>query len=128
MKMYRSVIYFILMLVVSNCDVTSSKETDPVYLKLGDTYVINIKYLSSVDEGDNYGYGYASYYEDGQVGLFESNKVNRLEITVKDDSLLIIKPILTGETILKMVQKFNRYTNYGYEKVTTITTYFIIRE
>jgi len=116
------------MLVVSNCDVTSSKETDPVYLKLGDTYVINIKYLSSVDEGDNYGYGYASYYEDGQVGLFESNKVNRLEITVKDDSLLIIKPILTGETILKMVQKFNRYTNYGYEKVTTITTYFIIRE
>jgi hypothetical protein len=120
--------FVLLFLVLSNCDATYKLEEEPVYLKIGDTYIINRKYLSSVDEGDNYGYSFASYYEDGQVGLFESNKVNRLDITVKDDSLMVIKPILSGETKLVLQQKFCKCTNYGHEDTTTLTTYFIIRE
>jgi hypothetical protein len=128
MILHRFFAFLLLFLVISNCDSTYKLEEEPVYMKIGDTYIINRKYLSSVDENDNYGYGYASYYEDGQVGLFESNKVNRLDITVKEESLLVIKPILAGETKLVLQQNFCKCTNYGYEETTTITTYFIIRE
>ncbi|NCP83540.1 MAG: hypothetical protein GW823_01305 [Bacteroidetes bacterium] len=127
MIFHRFFAFLLLFLVISNCDATYKLEEEPVYLKVGDTYVINRKYLSSVDDNGNYGYGFASYYEDGQVGLFESNKVYRLDITVKEESLLVIKPILSGETKLILAQKVDYYSTYGHTDKTILTTYFIIR-
>lgn len=114
-----------LLISLTQCDSSELNELDPLYLSINDSLVINtFSSKQLTDDASKFRY-LVNAVEDEQFGIFAQNKIKRLKVYKMNDTLHIIKPILTGET--RLIRKYV-YENGLQKKDVTTVTYVVISE